>query len=64
MRSSSQILIYIDLQQALRDGLLFYLSDNGVILTEGDKTGFLSPKYFARVTDQRGNLVTDWGTAE
>lgn len=35
MRQSSQILIYINVPLALSCGIKFYLSDNGVVLTEG-----------------------------
>jgi len=48
MRKSSQILIFVDVQKALDAGVPFYLSANGVILTEGDE-GFISPIYFQRV---------------
>jgi len=48
MRNSSQILIFVDVQKALDAGIPFYLSANGVVLTEGDE-GFLSPTYFQRV---------------
>ncbi|KAG2144582.1 hypothetical protein DEU56DRAFT_732488 [Suillus clintonianus] len=48
MRNSSQILIFVDVQKALDDGIPFYLSANGVVLTDGNE-GFLSPIYFQRV---------------
>jgi 2'-phosphotransferase len=48
MRKSSQILIFVDVQKALDAGIPFYLSANGVVLTEGDE-GFISPTYFQRV---------------
>jgi 2'-phosphotransferase len=60
MRVSAQVLIYLDLQRALDAGLHFYLSDNGVVLTEGDEKGFVHPRYFARVTDKRGSLIDGW----
>ncbi|KAF7299537.1 Trna phosphotransferase 1 [Mycena chlorophos] len=49
MRRSSQILIFVDIERALADGLKFSLSQNGVVLTEGDEKGFLATKYFMRV---------------
>lgn len=49
LRNNAQIHIYIDLARALRDGIKFYESDNGVILTAGNADGFLEPKYFHRV---------------
>jgi 2'-phosphotransferase len=47
-RSSSTVLIYIDMARAMADGIVFYLSSNGVILTEG-VDGTLDPKYIANV---------------
>lgn len=48
VRNSSQILIYIDLPSALSAGLKFYLSANGVVLSEGDENGFIKPEFFRR----------------
>ena len=60
MRESAQVLIYIDMQKALEAGILFFLSDNGVVLTEGDVRGFLSPEYFLRVEDRKGRPIPGW----
>ena len=49
MRNSSQILIYVNVQKAIDAGIKFYLSANGVVLTEGDERGFLLPQFFSRV---------------
>jgi 2'-phosphotransferase len=53
MRNSSQILVYINVQKAIDAGLKFFLSDNGVILTEGDVDGLLKPEFFDKVEDAR-----------
>ncbi|CAI9717986.1 tRNA 2' [Octopus vulgaris] len=53
MRSSCQVMIYLNLDLALNDGLTFFLSENNVILTEGDKDGFVRPKYFQKVIDRK-----------
>ena len=58
MRTSSQILIFINLQKALDAGIKFFLSDNGVILTEGDDEGLLKPEFFERVEDAKRQVVT------
>jgi len=44
-RASCDVLIYIDMAAAMADGIIFYESDNGVVLTEGID-GTLPPKYF------------------
>lgn len=50
-RSSSEILIYINVSNAMSDGIVFYRSANNVILTEGIN-GILSSKYFTKVIDR------------
>ncbi len=60
MRQSAQVLIYIDTQKALKAGIRFFLSENGVVLTEGDVRGFLSPEYFLRVEDRKGRAIPGW----
>jgi len=58
MRTSSQILIFINLQKALDAGIKFFLSDNGVILTEGDDKGLLKPEFFERVEDAKRQVLS------
>jgi hypothetical protein len=58
MRNSAQVLIYIDVQKALDAGITFSLSENGVVLTEGDVRGFLSPEYFLRVEDRQSGPLS------
>ncbi len=53
MRSTSSILIYLDLLAALAAGLKFGKSQNGVVLTEGDESGFVSIKFFKRVEERK-----------
>jgi 2'-phosphotransferase len=53
MRRSSEILIFINIQKALDAGIKFYLSDNGVVLTEGDERGFLGTEFFDSVEDAK-----------
>jgi 2'-phosphotransferase len=57
MRADAQILIYIDIRRALDAGLPFWLSDNGVILTEGDNEGMLSLEFFVKVVDRKRDVV-------
>ncbi|KIP02297.1 hypothetical protein PHLGIDRAFT_16631 [Phlebiopsis gigantea 11061_1 CR5-6] len=62
MRNSASILIYVDVQKALDAGIKFYLSSNGVILTEGDEHGFLRAEFFRRVVDKKGSELKGWET--
>lgn len=48
------------MDKALRAGIKFYLSSNGVILTKGDTTGYLRPEIFKLVTDVEGNALHGW----
>jgi len=54
MRASSDILIFIDVPKAVRDGFKFFISANGVVLTEGNKDGFIPPQYFKSVENRNG----------
>ncbi|KAJ1720327.1 Protein transport protein Sec24B [Coemansia biformis] len=50
MRATADTFIYIDGQRALADGIEFYQSENGVILSEGlEKSGVIPPAYFEKV---------------
>lgn len=60
MRATAQILIFIDVQKALDAGIHFHLSENGVVLTEGDASGFLAPEFFQRVEYANRVPVPDW----
>ena len=62
MRKNSSILIYIDINAALAAGIKFFVSENGVILTEGNDEGFLSYEFFKRVESRKkdgGVLMSD-----
>jgi 2'-phosphotransferase len=45
-RSDCNLLVYVDMAKAMDDGIIFYESSNGVILTEGID-GILDPKYLS-----------------
>jgi 2'-phosphotransferase len=47
MRTTSKVLIYVDVPKAMNAGLQFYVSNNGVILTEGP----ISPDLFLTVVE-------------
>lgn len=48
MRATAQILIYLDVEKAMTDGIKLYISANSVVLTEG-LDGVVPTKYFQRV---------------
>ncbi|KAJ8103813.1 phosphotransferase KptA/Tpt1 [Lipomyces tetrasporus] len=56
MRASSEVYIYIDIKRAIKDGIKFYKSENGVILTDG-KDGVLEPQYFDKVVNKDGDTL-------
>jgi 2'-phosphotransferase len=53
MRKNCDIFIYINTVKAMNDGIVFYKSSNGVILTSG-KNRILSNIYFKKVTNTLG----------
>jgi len=53
MRASSNVWVYVDAIAATNDGFQFFLSPNNVILTPGDKGGFLPLKYLQKVVLKR-----------
>lgn len=57
MRNSSTVLIYVDLEKAVAAGIKFWLSDNGVILSEGTQEGVVPLEFFKRVEDRTGEGV-------
>jgi 2'-phosphotransferase len=60
MRKSSQLYIYINAAKCAQDGITFFQSDNGVLLTAGaNDEGILPVDYFSHVTDKAGKALFD-----
>lgn len=59
MRSTCQVLIYVDVEKALSDGIPFFLSDNNVVLSPGNAEGVLPTKYFKAVVDASSGTPFD-----
>jgi 2'-phosphotransferase len=61
MRQSSQILIYIHASKCANDGIPFFKSENGVLMTPGvDHQGILPVKYFSHVVEAAtGKILLD-----
>lgn len=58
MRKSSQVFIYVNVEKAIEDGIVFYESENGVVLTNGID-GVIPTKYFSRVVDRDGTVLLE-----
>lgn len=56
MRKDCDLAIFIDVTKALSDGIEFFWSDNGVLLTPGNTEGKLLPKYFSRALRLRPTM--------
>ncbi|KAK0131048.1 tRNA 2'-phosphotransferase 1 [Merluccius polli] len=48
MRGNCDLAIFINVPKALTDGIHFFWSENGVLLSPGDSEGRLLPKYFSQ----------------
>lgn len=55
MRSTSEVLIYLDVPAAMSAGLRLYRSANGVILTPGDADGLIAPGLFAKLVEREAS---------
>ncbi|XP_071154374.1 tRNA 2'-phosphotransferase 1-like isoform X1 [Mytilus edulis] len=51
MPAKCEMAIEIDIEKALRDRIKFYKSENGVILSPGDRNGCIPTKYFKKAYD-------------
>lgn len=60
MRKDAQLLIEIDMEKSLAAGIKWWLSDNGVILTEGDENGVLGVEFFRLVEGKNGDVGVLW----
>mmetsp|Transcript_29169 Transcript_29169/g.71668 ORF Transcript_29169/g.71668 Transcript_29169/m.71668 type:complete len:292 (-) Transcript_29169:455-1330(-) len=56
MRSSCELMVWVDVRRAITAGVKFFESSNGVILTEG-VDGVLPPAFFAKAVDRSGHPV-------
>lgn len=54
MRNSSSILVYLDIKKAIDAEIKFWVSENGVILSEGDDNGIIGLQFFQKVEDRTG----------
>jgi len=60
MRSSAQVLVYLNVKKALEDGIPLFLSSNSVVLSPGvGPQGAISPKYFLAVVRANDKTAFD-----
>ncbi|KAI0397768.1 KptA family-domain-containing protein [Xylariaceae sp. FL0594] len=72
MRSDAEVLIFIDIERALRDsaenpgpdGIKWWMSENNVVLTEGNVDGVVPLKYFKEVRGRRQGVGLLWKDGE
>lgn len=60
MRNDAELLFYIDVVKSMEEGVEWWISDNGVVLTEGDKEGRVGPRYWKKVVGRKGGVGTLW----
>lgn len=57
IRKSCDVLIFLNIKHAMDDGIQFFLSHNGVILSPGDN-GVIKASYFEKITDRDINVIS------
>ncbi|XP_034951434.1 tRNA 2'-phosphotransferase 1 [Chelonus insularis] len=55
LRQNAQVFIFINYKKATEDGIKFFESENGIILSSGNADGIIEPKYFSKVIAKNGN---------
>ncbi|TAQ91224.1 hypothetical protein B7494_g455 [Chlorociboria aeruginascens] len=60
MRENAELLVYVDVKRSLEDGEKWWISDNGVVLTEGDENGVVGTKYWAKVVGRKEDVGVLW----
>ena len=59
MRQSCRVAIYVDVKKAMRNGVKFYVSDNGVLLSEGNADGKVPIEFFTKVFDLKKKKIVE-----
>jgi 2'-phosphotransferase len=61
VRGGASVCVYVDLNKAIGDGVVFSRSENGVVLTEG-RDGVIDRKYFLKIVERESGKVL-WSPA-
>jgi len=63
MRKDAEVLVYVDVEKSLREaeagdggGIKWWMSENGVVLTEGDKDGLVPTRLFREVVGRQQDV--------
>lgn len=65
IRKNAEVLVFVDVQRAVDEGgVKFWMSTNGVVLTEGDAEGRLGLEYVNRIVDRKNGLGVLWQGGE
>lgn len=68
MRADAEVLVFVDVDKALREsgenGIKWWLSENNVVLTEGDADGLVPLRYFKEVRGRRQGVGLLWKDGE
>lgn len=65
MRKSCQVFIYINPAKCAEDGIKFFRSENGVLLTAGvNDEGIIPVDYFSHVMGKNGDILLDQRSAK
>ena len=59
MRQSCRVAIYVDVKKAMQNGVKFYVSDNGVLLSEGNVDGKVPIEFFTKVFDLKKKKIVE-----
>ncbi|OHW91577.1 tRNA 2-phosphotransferase 1 [Colletotrichum incanum] len=68
MRKDAEVLVYVDVERALREeeGMKWWVSENGVVLTEGDEEGRVPTRLFweVRAREETAGVGVLWRDGE
>ncbi|KAK0722887.1 KptA family-domain-containing protein, partial [Lasiosphaeria miniovina] len=61
MRRDAEVLVYVDVAASMREaGIKWWMSDNGVVLTEGDADGLVPARFFREVRGRAQGVGLLW----
>ncbi|KAM7223810.1 RNA 2'-phosphotransferase, Tpt1 / KptA family domain containing protein [Rhypophila decipiens] len=65
MRKDAEVLVYVDVERSIKEaGMKWWMSENGVVLTEGDENGLVPLKYFREVVGRKQDVGVLWKDGE